>query len=73
MTKTKKVGSSGRFGSRYGKKLRKLIVGVEKKQKAKKVCPYCKKLSNIKRLALGIWNCKKCGKKFTSKAYTIGE
>jgi len=71
MTKTKKVGIAGKFGPRYGKKLRKLIIEVGKKQKTKKLCPYCKKVSQIKKLSIGIWNCKKCNKTFTGKAYTL--
>lgn len=73
MTKTKKVGIAGRFGPRYGKKIRQLVIDVEKKQKCKHICPFCKKLGIIKRLSPGIWNCKKCDKVFTGKAYTIGE
>ncbi len=71
MARTKKVGSAGRFGPRYGKKLRKLVISVEKVQRAKKVCPFCKKLGAVKRKSPGIWNCKKCEKTFTGRAYSI--
>ncbi len=71
MTKTKKVGVAGRFGSRYGKKIRQLVIDVEKRKKAKKICPYCKKTGSVKRLSKGIWRCVKCEKKFTGKAYSI--
>lgn len=66
---TKKVGSAGRFGSRYGRKIRQRIADVEKKQKAWHKCPYCSK-SRVKREAIGIWVCRACGSRFTGRAYT---
>jgi len=69
MTKTKKVSSTGRFGVRYGKKIREEVLLVERRQKQKQKCPFCKK--NVKRLAKGIWQCNKCKKKFTAGAYYI--
>ena len=68
MSKTKKVGSTGRFGVRYGLKLRQRVLDVEKQQKQKHKCPYCNKLK-VKRIAAGIYTCKKCNSKFTGKAY----
>ena len=70
MTKTKKVGSTGRFGVRYGLTIRQRVLDVEKRQKVKQKCPYCKKFG-VKRLASGIWQCKKCRAKFTGRAYEV--
>ena len=70
MSKTKKVGSTGRFGVRYGLTIRQRVLAVEKRQKVKQRCPYCKKLG-VKRLASGIWQCKKCKAKFTGRAYEV--
>ena len=67
---TKKVKSAGRFGARYGRRVRQNIIDIEKKQKKKHECPYCFSLTT-KRLAAGIWSCKKCETKFTGKAYEI--
>ena len=67
---TKKVGTTGRFGARYGRKLRGRVAEIEKKSKGKHKCPYCNKLK-VKRLAAGIWQCKSCNVKFTGKAYTM--
>ncbi len=67
---TKKVGSAGRFGTRYGKKLRAKISIVEKVQRQKQKCPYCSRKS-VKRLSAGIWYCNKCESTFTSKAYRV--
>jgi large subunit ribosomal protein L37Ae len=72
MATTKKVWSTGRFGSRYGKRIRTKIINVEKQQKAKQKCPHCNRLT-AKRLSSGIWNCSKCNSKFTGKAYIVGE
>lgn len=67
---TKKVGSAGRFGARYGKKLRQKITNIEKIQRKSHECPYCQR-STAKRVSAGIWYCKKCESKFTGKAYRI--
>ena len=68
---TKKVSSAGRFGVRYGKRIREAVVMIEKRQKQKQICPYCKKPA-AKRMAKGIWECRKCNKKFTGGAYFLG-
>lgn len=65
---TKKVGSAGRFGVRYGKKVRDIVRDVEKLQKQRHVCPRCN-LPYVKREAKGIFICRKCGNKFTGQAY----
>ena len=72
MTATKKVGSTGRFGVRYGLTIRQRVLAVEKKQKPKTECPSCHKIS-IKRLAKGIWECNKCDHKFAGGAFYRGE
>ena len=69
-TKLKKSKSAGRFGARYGKKVRDNLVKVESKQRAKQKCPFCEKLG-VKRLAKGIWKCPKCDKKFASNTYHL--
>lgn len=65
---TKKVGSTGRFGSRYGTKTKKMVAKVEARRKERKTCPYCER-STLKRIAAGIWFCKKCKTKFAGAAY----
>jgi large subunit ribosomal protein L37Ae len=65
---TKKVGLTGKFGPRYGTKTKKMVLEIESKQKKEKVCPYCER-SALKRLAAGIWYCKKCKTKFAGGAY----
>ncbi|MCA9488065.1 MAG: 50S ribosomal protein L37ae [Nanoarchaeota archaeon] len=69
-TKSKKTKSAGRFGARYGKKVKDKLVKVEVKQRVKQDCPFCKK-KGVKRLSKGIWHCKKCDKKFASNTYYL--
>jgi len=69
-SKSKKSRASGRFGARYGKKIRDKLVQVEDKQRKKQICPFCKKIG-LKRLSKGVWECKKCSKKFASDVYYI--
>ncbi len=68
MGKTKKVGSAGKFGVRYGRRIRQRVLAVEKAKKENKPCPNCMK-PGLKRIAAGVWECKKCGAKFAGKAY----
>jgi len=68
MPRTKKVGSTGRYGVRYGRKIRQRLLKVEGTLKQKHKCPNCQK-SSVKRVSLGIWSCDKCGHKFAGKAY----
>ena len=65
---TKKVGSAGRFGPRYGAKVRKIVAEIEKIQKKKHICPKCK-MPYVKRISTGIYYCTKCKTKFAGKAY----
>lgn len=66
--RTKKVGPSGKFGTNYGMSLRKKWAGVDIKMRQPHKCPTCEKMA-VKRLAAGIWECRKCGAKFSGGAY----
>lgn len=67
-----KLGSAKRFGPRYGSKPKHLFAKIEKEQRRLHKCPYCNALK-VKRVAVGIWHCRKCNAKFTGKAYTISK
>jgi len=67
--KLKKLASAGRFGARYGRRIKQRLLNSEISQRSKHKCPYCLKLK-VKRLSLGIWYCNGCEAKFTGKAYS---
>jgi len=66
--KKKKIGSAGRFGAGYGK-VKEKLVAVEKLQRIKQKCPFCR--GHAKRIASGIWVCSKCKKKFASNVFHL--
>ncbi len=68
MAKTKKLKSAGRFGARYGKRIRELVAAIEESSRAKHLCPACRS-KKLKRVAAGIWYCRKCGIKLAGGAY----
>ena len=72
MEEEKGLGPVKRFGTRYGRTVKYKFAQIEAVQKKPQKCPYCLKLA-AKRLAVGLFECKKCKAKFTSKAYSIEE
>jgi large subunit ribosomal protein L37Ae len=68
MSHTKKVGSSGRFGPRYGGVMRKQVATIEKVQKAAHACIKCGAMA-VYRIHTAIWECQKCGDSFAGGAY----
>lgn len=67
--KKKKAKAAGRFGARYGRRVRTKIAEVEGHQRKKQSCIFCNGIA--KRLSKGIWQCKKCNKKFAGHVYYI--
>jgi large subunit ribosomal protein L37Ae len=67
--RTKKVGITGRFGPRYGVKLKRQIRQIESEKIKRHDCPQCKRAS-IKRKHTSIWECSHCGYKFAGGAYS---
>ncbi|MBN1275676.1 50S ribosomal protein L37ae [Candidatus Woesearchaeota archaeon] len=70
--KKTKHGSTKRFGPRYGRTLKNKIGKIEQQQKRPQRCPQCR-YQQVSRESKGIWTCKKCGAKFTSKAYSVAK
>jgi ribosomal protein L37AE/L43A len=66
----KPVSLGKTFGTRYGRSNRDQYAALAVEARRKHKCPYCSYVQ-VKRLASsGIWQCKKCTAKFTSRAYT---
>lgn len=42
--RTKKVGITGKYGTRYGSTIRKIVKKFELQQRAKYICPPCGKV-----------------------------
>lgn len=66
--KKNKTGSTGRFGPRYGTRVRQRVKSVEEKVRDSHNCPKCG-AKKVKRVETGIWKCNRCGTKFAAKAY----
>ncbi len=67
--RTRQVGIAGRFGARFGSTLRKKWKKVMERRYALYECPYCGSKVVIRRIAVGIWQCPKCGAVFAGGAY----
>ena len=66
--RTRKVGITGKYATRYGQKLRKQVKAIEILQRVKSICPFCGKKS-IKRQAAGIWRCRGCRRAIAGGAW----
>lgn len=68
--RTKKVGITGKYGTRYGRAARKQLLTIEVQQRKLYNCPFCAK-DKVQRQACGIWKCKACDKVMAGGAYTL--
>ena len=59
---------TGRFGPRYGIRVRKQIKLLETRMNDKHKCPNCQHLK-VKRISTGIWKCRKCELVFAGGAF----
>ncbi|XP_075815269.1 large ribosomal subunit protein eL43-like [Microtus pennsylvanicus] len=67
--RTKKVGIVGKYGTRYGASLRKMVKKIEISQHTKYTYFFCGK-TKMKRRAAGIWHCGSCMKTVAGGAWT---
>jgi large subunit ribosomal protein L37Ae len=65
---SKRTGSSGRFGARYGRVARRRVAEIEETMRAEHECPDCGE-ERVGRNGTGIWECDACGYTFTGGAY----
>merc|ERR1711879_1034831 len=66
--RTRKVGIVGKYGTRYGASLRKIVKKMEVSQHKKYQSPFCGATS-LKRTAVGIWSCSRTNKKMAGGAW----
>uniref|UniRef100_A0A8C8TL97 Large ribosomal subunit protein eL43 n=1 Tax=Peromyscus maniculatus bairdii TaxID=230844 RepID=A0A8C8TL97_PERMB len=66
---TKKVRIVGKYRTRYGASLRKMVRKIEISQHPKYTCSFCGK-TKMKRRAIGIWHCGPCMKRVAVGAWT---
>ncbi|MBI4448686.1 50S ribosomal protein L37ae [Candidatus Woesearchaeota archaeon] len=62
------LASAKRFGARYGPRIRNKVAEIELSSRGWHKCPYCSR-QQVKRVAIGIFSCRKCNETFTGKAY----
>jgi large subunit ribosomal protein L37Ae len=67
--RTAKVGSAGKFGPRYGVRVRKRVRDIDSIKSGPHECPNCHHRS-VKRVSVGIWKCRHCETKFAASAYS---
>lgn len=63
-------GIVGKYGTRYGASLRKVVKKQEVSQHSKFFCDFCGKYA-MKRQAVGIWACSGCKKQKAGGAYVL--
>ena len=68
--RTLKVGITGKYGTRYGSTLRKIVRKIEVSQHSTYHCAFCGK-DSVKRKCVGIWECRTCRKVMAGGAYTL--
>ena len=62
--RTQKLGATAKYGSRYGVSVRRRAGAALKKKSRNYTCPVCH-YQKVTRQVAGIWECKKCGHKFS--------
>jgi len=68
--RTKKVGIVGKWGTKFGATLRKIVKKFEITKKAKYLSPFSGK-ECVRREAVGIWKCKQTGRRIAGGAWTL--
>ncbi len=66
--RTKKAGTTGRLGARYGVVARRRVASIERRQRAKHSCPSCA-APKVRRISTSVWACRKCKHTFAGGAY----
>jgi len=64
----RQTGSAGRFGARYGRVSRRRVAQIEAQMHDDHTCPECG-ADRVDRQGTGIWECSRCGYRFTGGTY----
>lgn len=68
--RTKKVGSTGWMGPRYGIRIRRRVIEIDQARSRASACPRCSTVT-LHRVASGVFECRRCGTRFASGAYVF--
>jgi large subunit ribosomal protein L37Ae len=68
--RTKKIGPTGWMGARYGIRIRRRVIEIDRARRRPAACPRCS-TSTLHRVASGIFECRRCGTRFASNAYVF--
>lgn len=66
--RTKKIGSTGGWGARYGIRVRRRVSEIDRVKRGRSACPKCSTVT-LHRVASGIYECRRCHQRFASGAY----
>jgi large subunit ribosomal protein L37Ae len=66
--RTKKVGNTGWMGPRYGIRIRRRVLELDREREKDAACPRCSTIT-LSRVASGVFECRRCGTRFASGAY----
>jgi large subunit ribosomal protein L37Ae len=66
--RTKKVKNTGWMGARYGIRIRRRVLEIDRARLADAACPRCSTVT-VRRLSSGVFECRRCATQFASGAY----
>jgi large subunit ribosomal protein L37Ae len=66
--RTKKVGNTGWMGPRYGIRIRRRVLELDRARSVDAACPRCSTVT-LARVASGVFECSRCGVRYASGAY----
>jgi large subunit ribosomal protein L37Ae len=66
--RTKKVGNTGWMGARYGIRIRRRVLDIDRARSKDAACPRCSTVT-VERVAAGVFERRRCGVRFASGAY----
>ncbi|HKS59531.1 MAG TPA: 50S ribosomal protein L37ae [Thermoplasmata archaeon] len=66
--RTRKVGPAGWMGPRYGVRIRRRVIDLDRAREPRAACPKCSTVT-VRRVASGVFECSRCGNRFASQAY----